>query len=100
VAYGRVEQHAMKTGLQGLAFEPISVQTAEEAEGTPRRYAGFATKKLFLRDGKKSFYLFGTNEDATIGLKQLVRRIEAKGRLVLWSNAQPSRGRFRRRRCR
>src|SRR6202034_3679391 len=43
------------------------------------------TKNLFLRDGKKNFFLFVTDEDAAINLKQLAKKIGAKGGLSFGS---------------
>ena len=39
---------------------------------------GIHTKNLFLRDGKKNYFLFVTDESADIHLKSLGRKIGAK----------------------
>ena len=74
-----------KTGIDVRTFEHPPVHTVEESKALRGDVPGLHTKNLFLRDGKKNFYLFVTDEDATINLKQLARKIGAKGGLSFGS---------------
>jgi len=66
-------------------FEHPPVHTVEESKALRGDIAGLHTKNLFLRDGKKNYFLFVTDEDATINLKQLAKKIGAKGGLSFGS---------------
>lgn len=74
-----------KSGIRFRNFEHAPVHTVEESKLLRGDIPGVHTKNLFLRDGKKNFYLFVTDEDATINLKSLARKIDAKGSLSLGS---------------
>lgn len=70
-----------RSGISARTFEHPPVHTVEEAKALRGDIAGLHTKNLFLRDGKKNYFLFVTDEDATINLKQLAKKIGAKGGL-------------------
>ena len=72
-------------GVDAHTFEHPAVHTVEESKALRGDIPGLHTKNLFLRDGKKNFYLFVTDEDATINLKQLAKLIGAKGGLSFGS---------------
>jgi len=74
-----------RNGIEAPTFEHPAVHTVEESKALRGDIPGLHTKNLFLRDGKKNFYLFVTDEDASINLKQLSRRIGAKGGLSFGS---------------
>lgn len=66
-------------------FRHPPVHTVEESKALRGEIPGTHTKNLFLRDSKKSYYLFVTDEDAPINLKQLSKLIGAKGGLSFGS---------------
>ncbi|WFU38091.1 prolyl-tRNA synthetase associated domain-containing protein [Bradyrhizobium sp. CB82] len=72
-------------GIKAHTFQHLAVHTVEESKSLRGDIPGLHTKNLFLRDVKKNYYLFVTDEDATINLKQLARRIGAKGGLSFGS---------------
>jgi Ala-tRNA(Pro) deacylase len=74
-----------KNGIEARTFEHPAVHTVEESKALRGDIPGLHTKNLFLRDGKKNFFLFVTDEDATINLKQLSKKIGAKGGLSFGS---------------
>lgn len=74
-----------ENGIDAQTFRHRPVHTVEESKALRGDIPGLHTKNLFLRDGKKSFYLFVTDEDAAINLKQLARKIGAKGGLSFGS---------------
>lgn len=74
-----------KNGIQIRTFEHPPVHTVEESKALRGTIPGLHTKNLFLRDGKKNYFLFVTDEDATINLKQLAKKIGAKGGLSFGS---------------
>lgn len=74
-----------KSGIQVRTFEHAPVHTVEESKALRGSIPGVHTKNLFLRDGKKNYFLFVTDEDATINLKQLAKKIGAKGGLSFGS---------------
>jgi Ala-tRNA(Pro) deacylase len=61
------------------------VHTVQESRDLRGEIPGVHTKNLFLRDGKKNFFLFVTDEDSTVHLKSLARKIGAKGGLSFGS---------------
>lgn len=72
-------------GIEASTFEHPPVHTVEESKSLRGDIPGLHTKNLFLRDGKKNYFLFVTDEDAAINLKQLARKIGAKGGLSFGS---------------
>ena len=66
-------------GIAAKTFEHPPVHTVEESRALRGDIAGVHTKNLFLRDGKKRYFLFVTDEGAAIHLKSLARTIGAKG---------------------
>ena len=74
-----------KNRIEARTFEHPAVHTVEESKALRGDIPGLHTKNLFLRDGKKNFFLFVTDEDATINLKQLSKKIGAKGGLSFGS---------------
>jgi Ala-tRNA(Pro) deacylase len=74
-----------RIGIDARTFEHPPVHTVEESKALRGDIAGLHTKNLFLRDGKKNYFLFVTDEDATINLKQLAKKIGAKAGLSFGS---------------
>jgi Ala-tRNA(Pro) deacylase len=72
-------------GVNARTFQHPAVHTVEESKALRGDIPGLHTKNLFLRDGKKNFFLFVTDESATINLKQLAKKIGAKGGLSFGS---------------
>lgn len=72
-------------GIEVSTFHHPAVHTVEESKSLRGDIPGLHTKNLFLRDGKKNYFLFVTDEDATINLKQLARKIGAKAGLSFGS---------------
>lgn len=66
-------------GITTQTFEHPPVHTVEESRAMRGDIAGAHTKNLFLRDGKKRYFLFVTDENAAIHLKSLAKTIGAKG---------------------
>ena len=74
-----------KNGIQIRTFEHPPVHTVEESKALRGTIPGLHTKNLCLSDGKKNYFRFVTDEDATINLKQLAKKIGAKGGLSFGS---------------
>ncbi|WP_455996822.1 prolyl-tRNA synthetase associated domain-containing protein [Bradyrhizobium sp. LeoA1S1] len=74
-------------GIEARTFRHPPVHTVEESKSLRGDIPGLHTKNMFLRDGKKNYFLFVTDEDAVINLKQLARKIGAKGGLSFGSAA-------------
>lgn len=74
-----------ENGVDAHTFEHPAVHTVEESKKLRGDIQGLHTKNLFLRDGKKNFFLFVTDEDAAINLKQLAKKIGARGGLSFGS---------------
>ncbi len=72
-------------GIAAKTFEHPPVHTVEESRELRGNIPGIHTKNLFLRDGKKNYFLFVTDEDAVIHLKSLGRKIGARGGLSFGS---------------
>jgi Ala-tRNA(Pro) deacylase len=68
-------------GISARTFEHPPVHTVEESRALRGDIPGAHTKNLFLRDGKKNYFLVVTDESANVRLKPLVRKIGAKGSL-------------------
>ena len=66
-------------GIPVKTFEHPPVHTVEESRALRGDIPGVHTKNLFLRDGKKRFFLFVTDESRAINLKALSKIIGAKG---------------------
>src|SRR5258708_29846425 len=66
-------------------FEHPPVHTVEESQRLRGDIPGMHTKNLFLRDGKKNYFLFVTDENSTVSIKTLARKIGAKGGLSFGS---------------
>ena len=66
-------------------FEHPAVHTVEESQKLRGDIAGLHTKNLFLRDGKKNYFLFVTEENATVEIKKLAKKIGAKSGLSFGS---------------
>ena len=74
-----------KNGIEVRTFEHPPVHIVEESKALRGTIPGLHTKNLFLRDGKKNYFLFVTDEDAAINLKQLAKKIGARGGLSFGS---------------
>lgn len=74
-----------KNGVNARTFQHPAVHTVEESKALRGDIPGLHTKNLFLRDGKKNFFLFVTDEDAKINLKKLAKNIGAKSGLSFGS---------------
>ena len=72
-------------GIAVRTFEHPPVHTVEEARALRGDIPGVHTKNLFLRDGKKRFFLFITDESRAINLKALSKIVGAKGGLSFGS---------------
>jgi len=72
-------------GIAVRTFEHPPVHTVEESRALRGDIPGVHTKNLFLRDGKKRFFLFVTDESSAINLKALSKIIGAKGGLSFGS---------------
>jgi Ala-tRNA(Pro) deacylase len=72
-------------GISAATFDHAPVHTVEESRDLRGDIPGVHTKNLFLRDGKKNFFLFVTEESASINLKALAKLIGAKGGLSFGS---------------
>src|SRR6201996_7949799 len=72
-------------GISATTFEHAPVHTVEESRELRGDIPGVHTKNLFLRDGKKNFFLFVTDESASINLKALAKLIGAKAGLSFGS---------------
>jgi Ala-tRNA(Pro) deacylase len=72
-------------GIAVKTFEHPPVHTVEESRALRGDIPGAHTKNLFLRDGKKRFFLFVTDESRAINLKALSKVIGAKGGLSFGS---------------
>jgi Ala-tRNA(Pro) deacylase len=78
--------HYLETiGVSAKTLEHPPVHTVEESQNLRGNIPGVHTKNLFLRDGKKNYFLFVTDESATVHLKSLGRKIGAKGGLSFGS---------------
>lgn len=73
------------SGIAAKTFEHPAVHTVEESRGLRGNIPGSHTKNLFLRDGKKNYFLFVTDEGTAVNLKSLARKIGAKGSLSFGS---------------
>jgi Ala-tRNA(Pro) deacylase len=73
------------SGINAKTFEHPAVHTVEESRALRGDIPGVHTKNLFLRDSKKNYFLFVTDESASIQLKALGRKIGAKGNLSFGS---------------
>jgi Ala-tRNA(Pro) deacylase len=72
-------------GIAAKTFEHPPVHTVEESRTLRGDISGVHTKNLFLRDGKKRYFLFVTDEGKSVNLKSLGRIIGAKGGLSFGS---------------
>jgi Ala-tRNA(Pro) deacylase len=72
----------------GIAHPTITHQplfTVEQSQSLRGTIPGGHTKNLFLRDKKDALYLVAAEEDSTIELKSLHRRLGASGRFSFGS---------------
>ena len=74
-----------RNGIPAKTFEHPPVHTVEESRDLRGNIPGIHTKNLFLRDGKKNYFLFVTDEDTAVNLKSLGRKIGAKAGLSFGS---------------
>jgi Ala-tRNA(Pro) deacylase len=72
-------------GITARTFVHPPVHTVEESRALRGDIPGVHTKNLFLRDSKKRFFLFITDEARTVNLKSLGKLIGAKGGLSFGS---------------
>jgi Ala-tRNA(Pro) deacylase len=72
-------------GIAAKTFEHPPVHTVEESRALRGDISGVHTKNLFLRDGKKRYFLFVTDESRSVNLKSLGRIIGARGSLSFGS---------------
>jgi Ala-tRNA(Pro) deacylase len=78
-------QYLKDKSIDAQTFEHPPVHTVEESRAMRGNIPGIHTKNLFLRDSKKRFFLFVTDEAATVHLKSLSKAIGAKGGLSFGS---------------
>jgi Ala-tRNA(Pro) deacylase len=74
-----------KNGIEVKTFDHAPVHTVEESQKLRGDIPGLHTKNLFLRDGKKSYFLFVTDENASVEIKKLAKKIGARGGLSFGS---------------
>ena len=72
-------------GIRHATVKHPPVFTVEQAASLRGQIAGGHTKNLFLRDKKNALYLVVAEENATIDLKGLHRRLGASGRFSFGS---------------
>jgi Ala-tRNA(Pro) deacylase len=68
-------------GIAVAVHKHPPVHTVEESRTLRGDIAGSHTKNLFVRDGKKRFFLLVTMEERKVNLKSLSARIGARGGL-------------------
>jgi Ala-tRNA(Pro) deacylase len=68
-------------GIAAAVHRHPPVHTVEESRTLRGDIAGVHTKNLFVRDGKKRFFLLVTDEERKVSLKALSSRIGARGGL-------------------
>jgi Ala-tRNA(Pro) deacylase len=78
-------KHLESNGISAETFEHPPVHTVEESRQLRGNIPGIHTKNLFLRDGKKNYFLFVTDESAAVHLKSVARKISARGGLSFGS---------------
>src|SRR3954464_8688667 len=78
-------QYLTANGIRAQTIEHPAVHTVEESQRLRGDIPGRHTKNLFLRDSRKNFCLFLTDEDSAVDLKGLRSKIGAKGNLSLRS---------------
>src|ERR1700755_3104769 len=78
-------EYLERNGVSAKTFEHPPVHTVEESRQLRGDIPGIHTKNLFLRDGKKNYFLFVTDESDTVQLKSLARKISARGGLSFGS---------------
>ena len=71
-------------GVQYEVFSHPAVTTVEEADALRLPYPEAGAKNLFLRDGRKDYFLLTVREHAAVDLKKLRQRL-GSGRLSLAS---------------
>jgi Ala-tRNA(Pro) deacylase len=72
-------------GIDAITHTHAAVHTVDESRELRGNIPGVHTKNLFLRDGKKKFFLVVTDEATKINLKALGPRIGARGGLSFGS---------------
>jgi Ala-tRNA(Pro) deacylase len=72
-------------GITARTFEHPPVHTVEESRALRGDIPGVHTKNLFLRDGKKRYFLFVTDESRVVNLKSLSKIVGARGGLSFGS---------------
>lgn len=72
--------------IASKTFEHAAVYTVEESRKLRGDIPGAHTKNLFLRDGKKNFFLFVTDESTSVNIKALAKKIGAKAGLSFGSS--------------
>jgi Ala-tRNA(Pro) deacylase len=72
-------------GISAKTYEHPPVHTVEESQALRGDIPGLHTKNLFLRDGKKNYFLFVTEENAAVSIKALARKIGARAGLSFGS---------------
>jgi len=72
-------------GIAATTFDHPPVHTVEESRALRGDIPGVHTKNLFLRDGKKRFFLLVTDEARAVNLKAVSKIIGAKGGLSFGS---------------
>lgn len=73
-------------GILAKTYEHPPVHTVEESRNLRGDIPGIHTKNLFLRDGKRNFYLIVADERTKIDLKSLTSKIGANGKLSFASS--------------
>ena len=72
-------------GITARTYEHAPVHTVEESRELRGDIPGVHTKNLFLRDGKKRFFLVVVSEEMRVNLKALAPLIGARGGLSFGS---------------
>lgn len=82
---GELLEFLRQHGIQAQTFDHAPVHTVAESRELRGDIPGVHTKNLFLRDGKRRFFLVVTDENTPINLKALGPVIGAKGGLSFGS---------------
>ncbi|MDH2406555.1 prolyl-tRNA synthetase associated domain-containing protein [Bradyrhizobium sp. SSUT18] len=77
--------HLCAKGMEPVTTEHPPVFTVEEARELRGQIDGVHTKNLFLRDAKRNYFLYVTDEDAIVDLQALAWKIGARGRMSFGS---------------
>lgn len=74
-----------ENGIDATTYDHPPVHTVAQSQALRGAIPGAHTKNLFLRDGKKSYFLVTIAEDTPVSLKALKGQIGARGSLSFGS---------------